>query len=69
MKYAQRGSLQDILASDELKLNTDFKLSIANDIAIGMKFLHSSQIGKKNLSVEFWLTNMYFLYFFMYIAL
>ena len=49
MKYAQRGGLQDILASDELKLNTDFKLSIANDIAIGMKFLHSSQIGKKTI--------------------
>ena len=45
MKYAERGSLADVLSSAQMKLTWDFKLSIANDIALGMKFLHSSEIG------------------------
>ena len=45
MKYAQRGSLADVLGLEDMKLTWDFKLSIANDIALGMKLLHSSEIG------------------------
>ena len=46
MEYAVRGSLQDVLLDDRIKLTMDFKLSIAADIASGMKYLHSSEIGK-----------------------
>ena len=45
MSHATRGSLNDVLNSDEKKLTWDFKLSISNDIANGMKYLHSSPIG------------------------
>lgn len=48
MSYATRGSLADVLADEELKLTHDFKLSIINDIACGMRALHNSTVGESN---------------------
>ncbi len=42
--YATRGSLQDILNEESIKLTVDFKLSLVTDIANGMKYLHQSVI-------------------------
>ena len=46
MAYANRGSLQDILANDEIKLNWDFQVSLMTDIAKGMQGIHNGQPGK-----------------------
>ena len=49
MTYAPRGSLCglcDILQDEALKLNWDFKLSLITDIVQGMKYLHSTPIGR-----------------------
>ena len=46
MAYANRGTLQDILANDEIKLNWDFQVSLMTDIAKGMQGIHNGQPGK-----------------------
>ncbi|CAF3305786.1 unnamed protein product [Rotaria socialis] len=44
-EYCPKGSLQDILENDEIKLDTMFKHSIMHDIVKGMQHIHNSQIG------------------------
>ena len=44
-EYAAKGSVQDVIKNDCITLSWGFKLSIANDIAQGMAYLHSSPIG------------------------
>ncbi|CAF3458292.1 unnamed protein product [Rotaria socialis] len=44
-EYCPKGSLQDILENDEIKLDTMFKHSIMHDIVKGMQHVHNSQIG------------------------
>ncbi|XP_038064178.1 receptor-type guanylate cyclase Gyc76C-like [Patiria miniata] len=43
-EYCPKGSLQDILANDEMKLDNMFIASIVGDIIKGMLYLHSSEI-------------------------
>ncbi|XP_077994096.1 atrial natriuretic peptide receptor 2-like [Glandiceps talaboti] len=42
--YCSKGSLQDVLENDNIKLDWLFKLSFASDIAKGMAYLHASPI-------------------------
>ncbi|KAK3850789.1 hypothetical protein Pcinc_042526 [Petrolisthes cinctipes] len=43
-EYCPKGSLQDILENDSIKLDPMFKMSLMHDIVKGMAFLHSSEI-------------------------
>ncbi|XP_048584263.1 atrial natriuretic peptide receptor 1 isoform X2 [Nematostella vectensis] len=43
-QYCHRGSLQEILANDEISLDWFFRESFANDIAMGMHVIHTSSI-------------------------
>ncbi len=45
MDYAAKGSLYEIIALGETKFDWDFKMSILNDVARGMSFLHQSSFG------------------------
>ena len=45
MAYASRGSLEDVIANLETSMSSDFKVSLATDIARGMAFLHKHQNG------------------------
>ena len=59
MKYASRGSLYDILNFRQDKLSLDMKQSILLDVALGMNYLHKSNIGKsKNYLVLLLYTSM-----------
>ncbi|XP_061188878.1 atrial natriuretic peptide receptor 1-like [Saccostrea echinata] len=40
--YGTKGSLQDVLENDDIKLEWAFKVTILKDIALGMKYLHTS---------------------------
>jgi len=42
--FCTRGSLQDLLANDDIKIDWLFRMSFANDIAKGMVALHNSPI-------------------------
>lgn len=42
--YCPKGSLQDILENDDIKLDWMFKMSFALDLARGMEFLHKSSL-------------------------
>ncbi|VDM59411.1 unnamed protein product [Angiostrongylus costaricensis] len=42
--FCSRGSLEDILFDDELKLGRNFQVSFAKDIVKGLSFLHSSPL-------------------------
>uniref|UniRef100_A0A0N5AS83 Guanylate cyclase n=1 Tax=Syphacia muris TaxID=451379 RepID=A0A0N5AS83_9BILA len=42
--YCQRGSLEDILFNDELKLGHNFQVSFAKDVVKGLLYLHSSPV-------------------------
>ncbi|EDV28199.1 uncharacterized protein TRIADDRAFT_21495, partial [Trichoplax adhaerens] len=42
--YCTKGSLQDVLENDNIKLDNSFKLSIATDIARGLHYIHGSPI-------------------------
>ncbi|XP_033100720.1 speract receptor-like [Anneissia japonica] len=44
MKYAAKGSLQDILENDEIKLDNMFVSSLLADLVKGMIYLHSTSI-------------------------
>lgn len=46
MAHAQRGSLYDVIHNSETNLTLDIKQSLIMDIAQGMNYLHSSDIGK-----------------------
>jgi class 3 adenylate cyclase len=41
-EYCQKGTLDDILANPDVRLDETFKFSILKDIAAGMRFLHQS---------------------------
>ncbi|XP_041356233.1 atrial natriuretic peptide receptor 1-like [Gigantopelta aegis] len=43
-EYCKKGSLQDVLESDEITLDWMFRYSIMQDIARGMAYLHTSEI-------------------------
>ena len=43
--FATKGSLDDILLNDDIKLPWDFRDSIMKDVTRGLKFLHASSIG------------------------
>ncbi|XP_048580890.1 atrial natriuretic peptide receptor 1 isoform X2 [Nematostella vectensis] len=44
-QYCNKGSLQDVLNNDSLKLDWMFQISFASDIARGMLYLHKSPIS------------------------
>ncbi|XP_077863909.1 atrial natriuretic peptide receptor 1-like [Saccoglossus kowalevskii] len=44
-QYCPKGSLQDLLENDDVKLDTAFKMSFISDIDLGMEYLHKSQHG------------------------
>ncbi|XP_077996445.1 atrial natriuretic peptide receptor 1-like [Glandiceps talaboti] len=41
--YCHKGSLQDVLENDEIKLDRSFKYSFLNDMCKGIEFLHKSK--------------------------
>lgn len=43
-EYCSRGSLQDVLIMDEIKLDWSFRLSLLTDLVRGMRYLHSSSM-------------------------
>jgi len=43
-EYCQKGSLQDILENDQIKLDKMFKFSLLQDIVRGMGYIHSTDI-------------------------
>ncbi|XP_059146763.1 atrial natriuretic peptide receptor 2-like [Physella acuta] len=43
-RYCSKGSLQDVLENDDIKLNWMFKLSFALDLARGMEYIHKSPL-------------------------
>ncbi|XP_050295320.1 retinal guanylyl cyclase 2 [Anthonomus grandis grandis] len=43
-EYCARGSLQDVLQQDDIKLDWSFRLSLLTDLVRGMRYLHSTQI-------------------------
>ncbi|KAK9723098.1 Protein tyrosine and serine/threonine kinase [Popillia japonica] len=43
-EYCPKGSLQDILENDQVKLDTVFRMSLIFDIVKGMHYLHNSDI-------------------------
>ncbi|XP_053375519.1 atrial natriuretic peptide receptor 2-like isoform X2 [Mercenaria mercenaria] len=44
MKYCSKGSLQDVLENDDIKLDNMFKMSFLMDLGRGLEFLHKSPI-------------------------
>ncbi|KAG8177289.1 hypothetical protein JTE90_007205, partial [Oedothorax gibbosus] len=43
-EYCQKGSLQDILENEEIKLDSMFRFSLMHDVVKGMAYLHGSEI-------------------------
>ncbi|XP_065164768.1 retinal guanylyl cyclase 2 isoform X3 [Atheta coriaria] len=43
-EYCARGSLQDVLQQDDIKLDWSFRLSLLTDLVRGMKYLHQTPI-------------------------
>ncbi|BFZ18932.1 hypothetical protein BsWGS_21971 [Bradybaena similaris] len=43
-RYCSKGSLQDVLENDDIKLDWMFKLSFALDLARGMEYIHKSAL-------------------------
>ncbi|KAF5285585.1 hypothetical protein FQR65_LT13118, partial [Abscondita terminalis] len=43
-EWCSRGSLQDVLQQDEIKLDWSFRLSLLTDLVRGMKYLHSTPV-------------------------
>lgn len=41
-EYCSRGSLQDVLIMDDIKLDWSFRLSLLTDLVRGMRYLHST---------------------------
>ncbi|PNF13762.1 hypothetical protein B7P43_G13147 [Cryptotermes secundus] len=44
LEWCSRGSLEDVLVQDEIKLDWSFRLSLLTDLVRGMRYLHSSPI-------------------------
>ncbi|XP_072756231.1 retinal guanylyl cyclase 2 isoform X1 [Anoplolepis gracilipes] len=43
-EYCSRGSLEDVLVQDEIKLDWSFRLSLLTDLVRGMRYIHGSPI-------------------------
>lgn len=43
-EHCSRGSLQDVLIMDEIKLDWSFRLSLLTDLVRGMRYLHASSL-------------------------
>lgn len=43
-EHCSRGSLQDVLIMDEIKLDWSFRLSLLTDLVRGMRYLHSTPL-------------------------
>lgn len=43
-EYCSRGSLQDVLIMDDIKLDWSFRLSLLTDLVRGMRYLHSTAL-------------------------
>lgn len=43
-EYCSRGSLQDVLIMDDIKLDWSFRLSLLTDLVRGMRYLHGSSL-------------------------
>lgn len=43
-EHCSRGSLQDVLIMDEIKLDWSFRLSLLTDLVRGMRYLHTSPL-------------------------
>ncbi|XP_043477214.1 retinal guanylyl cyclase 2-like isoform X1 [Leptopilina heterotoma] len=43
-EFCSRGSLEDVLVQDEIKLDWSFRLSLLTDLVRGMKYLHSTPV-------------------------
>ncbi|XP_070151794.1 retinal guanylyl cyclase 2 isoform X1 [Polyergus mexicanus] len=43
-EYSSRGSLEDVLVQDEIKLDWSFRLSLLTDLVRGMRYLHGTPI-------------------------
>ncbi|XP_059611066.1 uncharacterized protein LOC132257996 [Phlebotomus argentipes] len=43
-EYCSRGSLQDVLIMDDIKLDWSFRLSLLTDLVRGMRYLHTSAL-------------------------
>ncbi|XP_055899976.1 atrial natriuretic peptide receptor 1-like [Biomphalaria glabrata] len=44
-EYCKKGSLQDVLLNDSIKLDWTFKVSLLKDVAKGMTYIHHSELG------------------------
>ncbi|KAG8229169.1 hypothetical protein J437_LFUL009886 [Ladona fulva] len=44
LEWCSRGSLEDVLVQDDIKLDWTFRLSLLTDLVRGMRYLHSSPI-------------------------
>lgn len=42
--HCGRGSLEDVLMADEIKLDWTFRLSLLTDLVKGMRYLHASPL-------------------------
>ncbi len=45
MVFEPRSSIYDIIASEDIKLTLDFKVSFVQDIALGMRYLHHGAVA------------------------
>ncbi|XP_076640642.1 retinal guanylyl cyclase 2 isoform X3 [Halictus rubicundus] len=43
-EYCSRGSLEDVLVQDEIKLDWSFRLSLLTDLVRGMRYLHGTPV-------------------------
>ncbi|EDQ86612.1 uncharacterized protein MONBRDRAFT_27986 [Monosiga brevicollis MX1] len=43
-EYCQKGSLEDMLAHEDVRLDETFKFSMLKDIAAGLRYLHQSEL-------------------------
>ncbi|CAH1779392.1 unnamed protein product [Owenia fusiformis] len=44
-EYCSKGSLQDVLWNDNIKLDKNFKISLAFDVIKGLEYIHNTSIG------------------------
>ncbi|XP_064638662.1 atrial natriuretic peptide receptor 1-like isoform X2 [Lineus longissimus] len=44
-QYCTKGSLQDVLENEDIKITDQFKMSFAADICKGMTYIHNSSLG------------------------
>ncbi|XP_046575991.1 retinal guanylyl cyclase 2-like [Haliotis rubra] len=44
MEYCSRGSLEDVIHNEDIKLDWDFKLSLLSDLVRGLRYIHGSPL-------------------------